>query len=194
VDFREEGAVIPIYEQGSGHGIGHQVETFIARFDEICRARDEKAFAFIFYDFLDGPLREILRDQGVFAQIDRLAGSTLAVFYLHSGTRHVVARFNKLFMKALGLKGVSVPCVAFFRLDGQGKERGFRDVSAVPLENADLIHGFAELYRVIEAYKTKRRFSVDGLKYTRWVVGAVKFISIETFRALLKNALGHIMG
>lgn len=34
--------MIPIYEQGSGQGIGHGREQFIKRFDEICAEHLEK--------------------------------------------------------------------------------------------------------------------------------------------------------
>jgi len=49
--------MIPIYEQGSGNGIGHGLDSFLNRFDCICSGHRKegraKAFAFIFYDFTD---------------------------------------------------------------------------------------------------------------------------------------------
>ena len=39
------------------------------------REKRAKAFAFIFYDFTDSDLQKILKDQGVFARLDRLAGN-----------------------------------------------------------------------------------------------------------------------
>jgi len=65
--------MIPIYEQGSGNGIGHGLSSFFRRFDEICAQHlaegRAKSFAFIFYDFTDQALRKILKNQGVFAQL-----------------------------------------------------------------------------------------------------------------------------
>src|SRR4051794_23909088 len=98
--------MIPIFEQGDGKGIGHGLDSFLVRFDAICReqlANDRaKAFAFIFYDF-ESDLRKLLKDQGVFAQLDRLAGGNLSVFYLHSGRRGTTDQFNATFLSKLGI-------------------------------------------------------------------------------------------
>jgi hypothetical protein len=59
--------MIPIYEQGGGRGIGHNLRSFIDRFTEICdrHAQDgDSPFALLFYDFRDHALREILEDPG----------------------------------------------------------------------------------------------------------------------------------
>jgi hypothetical protein len=57
--------MIPIYEQGSGNGIGHGLESFLNRFGRICSEHREdvraKAFAFIFYDITDEAIRNILK-------------------------------------------------------------------------------------------------------------------------------------
>jgi hypothetical protein len=94
--------MIPIYEQGTGNGIGHSLDTFIQRFDSICteheRSGRAKSFAFIFYDFNDSDLRRVLKNEGVFAQLDRLAGALLSIFYLHSGTRRSIGLFNAHFL------------------------------------------------------------------------------------------------
>jgi hypothetical protein len=178
--------VIPIYEQGSGRGIGHTVDSFERRFEEICRKHASQSFAFIFYNFRDDELRKILKDQGVFAKLDRLSGNVLSIFYLHTGG-NVVDRFNAMFTRAIGLDGVQIPCVAFFRWR-KGK---FADVYAVPLENTDLIHGFNELYGVIENYIHKGPLVTGKLEYLRWVPGAVKFISLESLKAALRELFQH---
>src|SRR6266699_5117226 len=76
--------MIPIYEQDSGKGIGYGLDSFLKRFEHICQEHVEagraKAFAFIFYDFNDQGLRTVLKDQGVFAQLDRLSGKNLSIF------------------------------------------------------------------------------------------------------------------
>ncbi|MBI5334300.1 MAG: hypothetical protein HZB72_06875 [Burkholderiales bacterium] len=64
--------MIPIYEQGSGNGIGHSLQSFLACFEKICAehlaAGRAGAFAFIFYDCTDQALRKILKNQGVFSK------------------------------------------------------------------------------------------------------------------------------
>jgi len=188
--------MIPIYEQGSGKGIGHSVDSFLERFTEICRTHIEekraKAFALVLYDFTDGSLRHILKDQGVFAQLDRLSGERLSVFYLHAGTQHSVERFNQTLLAALQLEGqVTLPCVVFFRL-GEDAEN-FEDIAVARLDHADLVHGFHELYEVIDRYidgidvETK-----SGLRFLTWIKGAGKFVSIEAVRAALRAAFGAL--
>lgn len=187
--------MVPIYEQGRGHGIDHSLDSFLARFESLCQEHlsegRSRAFAFIFYDFCDEGLRNILRDQGVFTQLDRLTGSDLSVFYLHSGRRGAVARFNAEFMGRLGVdRNVSLPCVVFFR----PKEGRIEDVTIAQLESANLIHGFHELYGIIEHYISG---SLGGMpsepKYLRLIKSSARFISVEVFRALLRSALDRRM-
>ncbi len=94
--------MIPIYEQGCENGIGHGLSSFIRRFDQICTEHlskgRAKSFAFIFYDFTDQAIRKILTNQGVFAQLGRLSGKELSVFYLHAGTEATVKAFNAHFL------------------------------------------------------------------------------------------------
>src|SRR6266704_5407193 len=83
------------------------------RFDAICQehvtSKRAKAFAFIFYDFVDQDLRRILKNQGAFAQLDRLAGDDLSVFYLHMGRRDTVSKFNTAFLSKLGVIDKATP-------------------------------------------------------------------------------------
>lgn len=181
--------MIPIFEQGSGKGIGHTFETFIQSFDLICAKHNKqgkgRSFAFIFYDFKNHELRELLKDQGVFAQLDRLSGSQLSLFYLHGGSPKVVARFNQHFLASLGINGqAKLPCVVFFRV----KNDQIEGVEIVQLDSADLIHGFKELYDIIEQYlATDTILSKQDSQALVWLKGSVKFISIEIFRAALKK-------
>src|SRR6266700_5291869 len=105
--------MIPIYEQGQGRGIAHGLDSFLDRFDAICQehvtSKRAKAFAFIFYDFVDQDLRRILKNQGAFAQLDRLAGDDLSVFYLHMGRRDTVSKFNTAFLSKLGVIDKATP-------------------------------------------------------------------------------------
>lgn len=186
--------MIPIYEQGTGSGIGHSLESFRQRFDRICAEHLAKgrarSFAFIFYDFTDRELRQILKDQGAFAQLDRLAGTELSLFYLHTGRRPAVDAFNTQFLSALEVKDkASLPCVVFFRV----KESKIIDVEIAQLESADLIHGFHELYVAIESYlKSQSAVPASGSRAVRWLKGSAKFVSIEVLRAALKSGLEFV--
>ena len=187
--------MIPIYEQGQGRGIGRGIESFIKRFDEICaqhiKDKQAKAFAFIFYDFRDEDIKRILRDQGVFAQLDRLSGNNLSLFYLHTSSEDVrrsyrIRRFNNFFLEKLGIEDAKTPCVVFFRLTNDQIE----DVEVVQLEHADLIHGFKELYEVVENYITKKPSSTGkGFRSLRWLKKGGGFIAVEVFRDALKHVL-----
>jgi hypothetical protein len=186
--------MIPIYEQGSGKGIGHSLQSFCQRFDKICAEHLAKgrarAFAFIFYDFTDRELRQILKDQGAFAKLDRLSGTKLSLFYLHTGKRAAVDSFNAQFLSALGVEDeASLPCVVFFRV----KEGKIIDVELAQLEKMDLIHGFHELFVAIENYlQSLPAKPISGYRAIRWLKGSVNFVSIEVFRAALKYALDLI--
>jgi hypothetical protein len=181
--------MIPIYEQGGGNGIGHGLQSFLGRFDEICAEHlangRAKSFAFIFYDFTDQATRKILKDQGVFAQLDRLSGNELSVFYLHAGTKAAVEAFNAHFFSTLGIEGqAALPCVVFFRVQNGAVE----DVEIALLESADLIHGFHELYGAIQHYLSARPAgSTEPSRAIRWLKGGAKFLSVEVFRAALKK-------
>jgi len=187
--------MIPIFEQGSGKGIGHSVASFTARFESLCHEHMEsgraRAFAFIFYDFGDQTFRAILKDQGVFAKLDRLSGRDLSIFYLHTARRSVVERFNAAFLEKLGIASdIQLPCLVFFRVNGDQ----VTDIRVAQFEGSDLIHGFHELYGAIERYKNEDLGGAAGQsKYVQWFVSGVKFVSIEVFRAWLKVTLqGHI--
>ncbi|GIL05786.1 MAG: hypothetical protein BroJett031_23060 [Betaproteobacteria bacterium] len=187
--------MIPIYEQGEGRGIGHGLDTFLDRFDAICKEHLQtnraKAFAFIFYDFVDQDLRRILKNQGVFTQLDRLAGHDLSVFYLHTGRRDVVAKFNTVFLSKLGVNDrAAPPCVVFFRF----KKNSIEDVAIAQLDNADLVHGFHELYGVIERYiKNDVNQMSMGLRSLKWIKSGASLVTLEVFRAALKKALEAIL-
>ncbi len=183
--------MIPIYEQGSGNGIGHGLSSFIRRFDEICTEHlskgRAKSFAFIFYDFTDQDICKILSNQGVFAQIDRLSGKELSVFYLHAETKVTVEMFNAHFFSVLGIESqATLPCVVFFRV----REDAIEDVEIAQLESADLIHGFSELYGAIQQYRSaKPAASAEPSRTIRWLKGGSKFLSVELFRAALRKGM-----
>lgn len=183
--------MIPIYEQGQGKGIGHGLDSFLDRFDSICKKHlhdgRAKAFAFIFYDFTDRVTKRILQDQGVFAKLDRLSGSELSLFYLHAGTEHAIERFNNTFLSALGVtETATLPCIVFFRV----KNTQIEDVSSVQLENQDLIHGFSELEEVVKGYISGELSDLNpGYRALKWIKSSAQFLGIEVFRAALRKSL-----
>jgi hypothetical protein len=187
--------MIPIFEQGRGKGIGHGLESFLKRFDSICAehlaSKRALAFAFIFYDFHDDALRKILKDQGVFAKLDRLSGEKISIFYLHAGSKNAVAAFNEHFYRTLVAEGTAtLPCVVFFRIDSGS----IRDIETTQLESSDLIHGFTELYDIVEAYlsrQTKRLAQTE--KASSMARKGAQFLSVEIVRAGLRELLQSIM-
>jgi hypothetical protein len=160
----------PIFEQGKGNSIGHGFNSFSQRFDAICQehleARRARAFAFIFYDFKDAALRRMLKDQGVFAKLDRLSGTELSTFYLHTGTRSAVKTFNQQFLSALGVADeAELPCVIFFKFS----EDHIEDIEIVQLDSANLIHGFHELYSAIDRYlASSANVRVNSSQVAQW--------------------------
>lgn len=187
--------MIPIYEQGTGHGIDHSLSSFLARFELLCqehlREGRARAFAFVFYDFCDQELRRVLRDQGVFAQLDRLSATNLSLFYLHAGRRRTIDRFNAEFLERLGVESnVRLPCVVFFRV----KEDKIEDVTIAQLESANLIHGFHELYGIIDRYISGKLGDMRGEpRYLRLIRSSAQFIGIELFRVVLRDVLHRLI-
>ncbi len=183
--------MIPIYELGSGNGIGHGLSSFLRRFDQICtehlRKNRAKSFAFIFYDFTDQAIQKILKNEGVFAQLDRLSGEELSVFYLHARTKTTVEAFNAHFIDTLGIEGrATLPCVVFFRV----REGAIVDVEIAQLDSADLIHGFFELYGAIQQYlSSESAVSAGSSRTIRWLKSGTKFLSVEAVRAALKKCM-----
>lgn len=181
--------MIPIFEQGSGRGIGHNIRTFVDRFGAICEDhanRDQaSAFAFIFYDFNNQSLRRILKDQGVFVKLDRLAGTKLSIFFLHIGTRGIVEAFNSYFLTLLGVKEhARVPCLVFFRVNDQK----VMDVEVAQLDSTDLIHGFTELYGAVESYLQNQRAAPAVTSSTlTWTTGRSNVVHLDAFRDALRK-------
>lgn len=163
--------MVPIFEQGKGQGVGHSFDTFLTRFIEICEEHLQnnraKAFAFILYDFHDQTTRDVLRNQGGFARLDRLSGHDLSVFYLHSNSKKLLPAFNDIF---LGLFDIpphrKLPFVLFFKL----ADKDAKDVEIVELEQSNIMFAFEELYGVIEAYVDKlNKDNKDGDKPNKFL-------------------------
>lgn len=180
-----------IFEQGDGRGIGHGLQSFLNRFDAICvehqKSGRARSFAFIFYDFTDNSVRRILKDHGVFTQLDRLSGDQLSVFYLHAETKATLDMFNQRFFHVLGLsEDTTLPCVTFFRV----QDGSVIDIEVAQLENANLIHGFHELYEVIKQYLRRDIAAPEKPSQAiKWLRAGLEFLSVETFRAALKSGL-----
>jgi hypothetical protein len=181
--------VVPIWEQGKGRGIGYSLDSFLARFDDICRehveSRTVTLFAFIFYDLSDIGLKKVLKDHDVFTKLDRLAGDRLSIFYLHNPReRRQVQAFNDSFRKRLGVSE-SGPCIIFFRLD----QDQLGEVQVCAIRSADAMHGFQELYEIVSTYLTDE--SAEVKTSNKWVVlrSGAQWFSKETISTLLKESL-----
>ncbi len=145
--------MVPIFEQGHGQGIGYSFDSFLKRFIDICEEHLDdgraKAFAFLLYGFQDQQIKDILKKQGGFAQLDRLSGKDLSIFYLHTDNRRLLKAFNEIFLGAFEIESTyQRPFVLFFKV----ADREVTDVRVVELEQTDLLFAFKELYDIIEIY------------------------------------------
>ncbi|KGQ19767.1 hypothetical protein LF41_2269 [Lysobacter dokdonensis DS-58] len=124
----------------------------------------------------------------MFAKLDRLSGDRLSIFYLHRGGEKSIEKFNAQFLTTLDVHEIAgLPCVVFFKF----KDDQIEDVQVVQLDNANLIHGFFELFTVVENYldhAAKKPSESRGLK---WIKSGSKFIGIEAFRAALRQSLDN---
>ncbi len=150
--------MIPIFEQGQGNGIGYSFNTFLSRFVNICGEHLEnekaKSFAFILYDFNNDSIKEVLKNQGGFARLDRLSGTDLSVFYIHSESRNIVNAFNDIFLKVFEINiKFQKPFVLFFNVI----DREVITVEIVELEQSNILFAFEELYSIIENYISRAK-------------------------------------
>lgn len=175
--------MIPIYEQGYQQGIGHGYESFLRSFIEICENHLKngraKSFAFILYDFQDKQIKEILKSQGGFARLDRLSGSELSIFYIHSDNKKLVKSFNHIFVGAFEIENTAqLPCVLFFKMDDGDVD----DVEIVELEQTDKMFAFEELYSTVESYlKNSKNLPIPKKNKLTEFFGDVKKITVEEF-------------
>jgi hypothetical protein len=180
--------MIPIFEQGHGQGIGLSFENFLRHFIEICEAHLEngraKAFAFILYDFNDKHIKnDILKKQGGFAQLDRLSGRDLSIFYLHSNNRELFKAFNEIFLDTFEIETqYNLPFVLFFKVI----DREVTDIEVVELEQTNLAFAFKELYDIIENYIARtnnnnlKKFEPEKNKITEFIK-TIKKVGFEQF-------------
>ena len=106
--------------------------------------------------------------------------------YLHTGQKEAVAKFNRVLLSALEVREkADLPCVVFCRLaEGQ-----LRDIAVAQLDHADLIHGFHELYGVIDRYIANQADKTDGLRSVKWLKSGARFIAEEAFKVALEKLL-----
>lgn len=187
--------MIPIYEQGNGKGVGLMLDGFLQRVEAICAEHVKdgraRAFAIILRNANDRDLKRVLKDQGAYAKLDRLSGDKLSVFFVHTSSDEALTRFNQIIGSRIGVEDLRLPAIAFFKagIDEDGAAI-LTDVEVVALDNVDIIHGLHELFRHIERYiegmpSGSPKSSVGGK-----VVAAGKFVSLEAFRAALREGLG----
>ncbi|MEQ3655683.1 MAG: hypothetical protein ABNH00_07450 [Dokdonia sp.] len=182
--------MIPIFEQGHQQGIGHGYDSFLKRFIDICenhlKNKQAKSFAFLLYDFRDEQIRDILKSQGGFAKLDRLAGSELSVFYIHSDNKKLVKAFNRIFVGAFEIENnAELPCVLFFKME----DGDVADIQIIELEQIDKMFAFKELYDTIENYlKNSKDLPIPKRNKLTEFVGKIKTITVEE---LIKWVIGQ---
>jgi hypothetical protein len=179
--------MMPVFEQGKGQGIGHTYNHFLNHFLKICNDHIEndraKSFAFILYDFHDEHIRTILKKQGVFAELDRLSGKELSVFYLNSEEQDLFESFNKIFLGSFEVEDkFKKPFVLFFKI----YDNEVDDVEIFELEQSDLTFAFKELYDIIKQYIARSVESRKQFKSKSSKVGAL-------FSSVKKIALGKFI-
>lgn len=196
--------MIPIYEQVADDEIGYRANSFLRRFDALCgESTDEgsaAAFAFFFYDCQNQGLRQIMSDEGVVNRLARLTADGFHLFYLHASKPKSIQRFNTEFLTALGADAaVQLPCVVFFRYrqdanHGQQENRGaIRDVAIAAIDNANLPHGFKELYGAITHYKAQEPNPAPELyRHLKWIEPTGAADSLEMVRAGLRRTLDQL--
>jgi hypothetical protein len=190
--------MIPIYEQVAGDEIGYRVNSFLRRFDALCAeatdAESAAAFAFFFYDCQNQGLRQIMSDEGVVNRLARLAADDLHLFYLHASKPKSIQRFNTEFLTALGAEvAVQLPCVVFFRYESKENHEAIRDVAIAAIDNANLPHGFKELYGAITHYKAHEPNPAPELyRHLKWIEPNSAADSLEAVRAGLRRTLDQL--
>lgn len=197
--------MIPIYEQVAGDEIGCRVNAFLRRFDALCaesiEAGSAAAFAFFFYDSMNQGLRQIMGDEGVVNRLERLAAGELHLFYLHASKPKSIQRFNTEFLTALGAEtAVQLPCVVFFRYHPNANhgqqaddQAAIRDVAIAAVDNANLPHGFKELYGAISHYKAHEPNPAPELyRHLKWIEPTGTPDTLEMVRGGLKRTLDQL--
>jgi hypothetical protein len=145
-----------VFLQGADRGVGMGYEEFVSEFERICevhfREKRARAFAFVFYDMTDGPVRKALKSERGYQILNEASGKDLTLFYLHSeATRDRAKQFNDKFLKALNVnEQVAPPCIVFFRISGKNIE----DVAlnSIDSETEDLYLIIEEMRRHIVSY------------------------------------------
>lgn len=175
--------MVPVFEQGKGQGIGYSYKHFLNYFLNICNDHIEnnraKSFAFIFYDFYDEHIRTILKKQGVFAELDRLSGKELSIFYLNSEEYNLIESFNKIFLHAFEIdEKIQKPFVLFFNIYANEVE----NIEIIELEQSDLTFAFKELYDTIDKYIEKtsqKRKEINKKMKIEEVFSSIKKVGLE---------------
>tara|TARA_R110002050_G_scaffold265253_2_gene406278 strand:+ start:5223 stop:5807 length:585 start_codon:yes stop_codon:yes gene_type:complete len=115
----------PIFTSNNESGLnGYWYDEFVQQFDSICKDHlttvRAKKFAFIVYDF-HSPMHEVLQNQGVFIELDRLSGKDITVFYLDGQLNRdrnnqtlLFRNLNKILHEFTGDQVRSIPFIVFF--------------------------------------------------------------------------------
>lgn len=193
--------MFPIFEQGKGNGLGISYEMFLQHFISICENHQSdgraKAFAFIFYNFEDSQIRKILKGQGGFAELDRLSGETITVFYLNSKHKEIVDAFNKNFLYAFDIHdNYQLPYVVFFKIDNHD----VKDIEIVLLAQSDVMYAFHELFQVLKNYKENiekknvSKISGKNLKNIKVIRSLQKILVDKLLHFLVEEGIDTVRG
>ena len=190
--------MVPIYELGHQSSIGYSFMDFMGRFQQICREHLEnhraKAFAFIFFDFNNNALQTAIQGQEGFTILDRLSGTEVSVFFLHSDKRQLIKQFNKVFTTTFGTtQQAGLPLVMLVRFDGKANE--ILDLQVHSLSTNRLLV-FDDLRHVLDTYIQKLPEQHDAKKSSR-VAGTInRFLKIgfeEFFKLIFEDAYKAII-
>jgi hypothetical protein len=145
-----------IFLQGADRGVGMGYDEFVEEFEHICSEHVKngkaRAFAFIFYDMLNGTVRNALRQERGFEILNNASGKEITLFYLHSDALTTRAKeFNERFLVTLNSEHqIHPPCIVFFRIHGADIEDiAFHSIDAQTREPHLVVE---ELRRYISGY------------------------------------------
>jgi hypothetical protein len=171
-----------IVERENRHIKGMGFDEFVKRFDAISQQLVEqnraKAFAFIFYDFNNASIKDVVAPDGGFLELDRLSAKDVTVFYFHTNSSQKLRTFNEIVINSLGLReDLTLPCIVFFKV----KNNEVDEIKVVELIENDYLSAFRELYSVIKSYINEINKQQVPQRNTKTLLPVVGKIAIEQF-------------
>lgn len=190
----------PIFTIENKHNInGYRYDTFIEHFDSICQEHLEtgraKKFAFIVYDF-HSPTHEVLQNNGVFTELDRLSGKNITIFYLdgqlnrkRNNQNKLYNNFNRILIELAGQNIHNIPFIVFFDFK-DGDVVKFRCYEIRNNENFilnDLSFSITKELNKVTTEKTKKKASFLSSIFKKTINDTPKILYTEFIKFLLKG-------